>query len=76
MPWRGHNGKWCHGCDRHVDECGPLSARYKCQECGEREMLENRRELMAQAGGPRFDHWRARTLAAFGVGLDTARPAE
>lgn len=37
-------------------------------------MLENRRELIAH-GGPAFDHWRKRTLAAFGfTPLDAGRP--
>lgn len=56
-----------------MDECGPLSARYKCQECGETAMLENRRELVAHEG-PAFDHWLTRTLASFGiVDLDAGR---
>lgn len=37
-------------------------------------MLANRRELVAHTG-PAFDHWRRRTLAAFGItGLDSGRP--
>ena len=66
MPWRGHNGKWCRGCGRDIEECGPLSARYRCVECGETNMLENHRQLIAH-DGPAFEHWRRRTLAAFGV---------
>jgi hypothetical protein len=50
-----------------------LSARYKCAACGEAAMIENHRELLAHAG-PRFAHWRRRTLAAFGVvAVDTDR---
>lgn len=75
MPWRGHNGAFCHGCGKHRDEVGPLSARYKCAACGEAAMIENHRELVAHAG-PRFAHWRRRTLAAFGiVAVDTDRDA-
>lgn len=49
-----------------MDECGPLSARYKCAECGDDRMIHNNRQLMAHTG-PFFDHWRRRSLAAFGV---------
>lgn len=65
MPWRGHAAIVCKGCDRHVDECGPLSARYLCAECGERRMIENRRDLQSLSG-PYFHHFRRRLVASFG----------
>ena len=63
MPWRGHNAKWCHGCGRHVDECGPLSARYLCAECGDGFASSNLRDLTAKSG-PGYRHWRRRTIRA------------
>ena len=68
MPWRGHNAKWCRGCNRHVSECGPLSARYKCVECGEGEMIANARDLKAHAGH-RFLRWRRGVAASVGAVL-------
>lgn len=65
MPWRGHNGQWCRGCDRHVSECGPLSARYRCEDCGNGAMLENRRQLQEHSG-PYFARFRRSMIAAFG----------
>lgn len=66
MPWRGHNGTWCRRCGRDVEECGPLSARYRCAECGEGEMIYNVRELKAHAG-PRFHRWRRGVAAGVGA---------
>jgi hypothetical protein len=43
-----------------------MSARGKCSECGEDAFAENADQLRAH-NGPRFAHWRRRTLAAFGV---------
>ena len=65
VPWRGRNGQHCHGCDRHVSECGPLSARYRCVDCGVSAMLENATQLREHRG-PRFDQWRLRSLAGLG----------
>lgn len=66
VPNRGRNGKWCRRCGRHVSECGPLSARYRCAECGEGRMLANVRALIAH-DGPEFDHWRRQCMLAFGL---------
>lgn len=66
MPWRGHSATICKGCGGHRNVVGPLSARYKCAECSETRMVENFTALRAHRG-PAFDHWRRRTLAAFGV---------
>ena len=66
MPWRGHNGMFCHGCGRHRDDCGPLSARYKCAECGDGAALRNVRELRSHTGES-LEKWRrgmARSVGA------------
>lgn len=65
MPWRGHNAVICKRCERHVDECGPLSARYLCADCGEGALLNNRRHLREHEGHW-FQHWRRRVVAAVG----------
>lgn len=72
---RGVTRTDCRVCGRHVSECGPLSARGKCGECGERRMRENHAQLLAHSG-PFFLHWRTRSLAALGVVVvDTDRDA-
>jgi len=43
-----------------------LSARGRCEGCGRARNNENHEQLLAHSG-PFFDHWRKRTLAAFGV---------
>lgn len=48
-----------------MSECGPLSARYLCLECGESAALENRRGLMAHRG-PALLRWRRGVVAAAG----------
>lgn len=58
----------CIYCGRPVSEVGRLSTRGRCGECADTRMIENYRDLHSHAG-PFFDHWRRRTLAAFGVGL-------
>jgi hypothetical protein len=45
-----------------------LSARGACLDCGERLRTENFMAMKLHTG-PAFDHWRARTLAAFGITL-------
>lgn len=74
MPWRGHNGHFCKRCGRHRSECGKLSARYVCADCGDVNSTVNRQQLRAHAG-PYFDHWRRRSLAALGV-IVADEPAE
>lgn len=72
MP-RGIPRDECRVCERSTDEVGELSARGKCASCGNRRLEENNAQLRAHAG-PFWQHWRRRTLAAFGVGLiDTDR---
>ena len=63
---------FCKLCGRHRDECGGLSKRGKCQDCA-RMMTDANIEGIKAHRGPFFDHWRRRTLAAFGgVPLDEA----
>jgi hypothetical protein len=65
----------CKICDRHVSECGGLSARGKCLECGERARSENLLQINAH-DGPYFENWRRQSVAAFGgVLLDVKRSA-
>lgn len=66
MPWRGRNRQSCIICGRPRAECGSLSARGKCELCGVGMVAVNAMQLHEHSG-PFFDHWRRRTLAAFGV---------
>jgi hypothetical protein len=68
MPWRGHTGGFCHGCGRHVSEVGRLSARYKCNDCGEGAMLRNVHELREHTGES-LEKWRRGMAAAVGAVL-------
>lgn len=45
-----------------------ISARGLCHECGMAALAANMYQLNAHSG-PYFDHWRRRTLAAFGIFL-------
>ena len=75
MP-RGVRRTQCVVCRELVSEVGELSARGKCARCAETRAIENAAQLHAH-GGPYFDHWRRRTLAAFGVvEVETDRRAE
>ncbi len=49
-----------------------MSYRGLCDECGVTRAIANAVELHAHSG-PYFDHWRRRTLAAFGVVEASAR---
>lgn len=61
----------CIHCDKHVSECGELSLRGICGECGAKRAIENYRDLR-QHSGPFFEHWRRRSLAAYGVVMPEA----
>jgi hypothetical protein len=63
---RGVTRTECVICERPTSEVGELSTRGKCEGCADGRMLANHSQLVAHRG-PFFDHWRARTLAAFGV---------
>jgi hypothetical protein len=53
-------------CGRHVDECGRLSARYKCADCGLGRMVDNIGQMI-EHGGPNFERWRRRVAASVGA---------
>ena len=63
---QGRKRTHCKLCDRHVDECGPLSARGKCRFCGDLRIIHNKRDL-EEHSGVWFDHYRRQSLAALGV---------
>jgi len=67
-------GRWhpssCWVCGRSVGEVGHISASGLCPEHGRERYMANHEHLLAHRG-TFFDHWRKRTLAAFGV-LDAA----
>lgn len=55
----------CRNCERHIGDCGPLSAAYLCEDCGIGKMERNALSLNAHAGD-QFNHWRARCILAMG----------
>ena len=57
----------CVHCERHIDECGPLSARGKCLDCGIGRALDAAEQLRAHRG-PLFEKWRVNHGAAVGAG--------
>jgi hypothetical protein len=59
---------WCRICDRHVSECGPLSARGKCQRCSVAR-LANNITAMHEHKGEAFDNWRRQVAASVGAVL-------
>jgi hypothetical protein len=75
VPNQGRRKLFCKACGRHVSECGQLSARAKCYDCGGSRMVENARQL-SEHSGPWFDHWRRRSLAALGIITVDAPPPE
>jgi hypothetical protein len=65
--------KTCKSCGRHTSECGPISHRRLCGECGLARQTFGIIE-QAEHNGPTFQHWRRRIVAsAGGVILDDAR---
>jgi len=46
----------CHNCNRHRDECGPISWRGHCIECADALLAENIRGLATMSGHVR-DRW-------------------
>lgn len=74
MP-RRHPRQNCRICEGHISVVGDLSARGKCDACGELLEQENLRQLREHRG-PFFDHYRYRSIAALGaVPLDHAQRA-
>jgi hypothetical protein len=51
-----------------------LSARGLCLDCGEELRTENFLAMKLHTG-PAFEHWRRRTLAAFGIVLQESDPS-
>lgn len=62
MP-RTHPRQTCVICGGHRSEVGSLSARGKCDACGEALERENLRQLR-EGEGPFFDHYVRRTFMA------------
>lgn len=58
----------CKSCNRHRDECGPISWRGKCGECGPRLALEAADQLHYHRG-PIFVRWRRAVAASVGAVL-------
>jgi hypothetical protein len=53
----------CKRCDRHADECGPLSYTRLCEECGIAVAAENLLGLMNKSGES-YQHWARRSFMA------------
>ena len=75
MP-KGYMRRSCVVCSRPIEECGTLSARGKCNECG--KALEAANIVgIASHSGPFFYHWRRQMAASVGgVLLDDVRRVE
>lgn len=56
----------CQSCRRHRAECGEISWRGKCAECGPRIAVEAATQLHYHSG-PVFDRWRVRIAASVGA---------
>lgn len=56
----------CYDCGVTVEQVGRISAKGRCYDCGQARLNANNDQLIEHAG-PWFEHWRQRTLAAFGV---------
>lgn len=62
---KGHKKQNCKFCNRHIDECGPLSARYLCVDCGHARVRENLANLHYH-NGAYFENWRRKHAGAVG----------
>ncbi len=62
----------CRGCDRHIDECGPLSARKLCEDCGVAG-IEQAVEQMFTGRGAIYERWAANTAAGVARAVEKAR---
>ncbi len=67
MP-KGYPLTACKGCQRPLAECGSLSSRGICADCGEARRNANLVCLVAKEG-PYYDHWIRRTIMAARVRL-------
>lgn len=70
MP-KWHRGT-CKDCGTRDDEGGGISGSGYCLACAEVRRIEANQQLIDHRG-PYFDHWRARTLAAFGVTTESQK---
>lgn len=61
-----YHRKTCKDCGTRDEGGGGISAKGYCLEHAEARRIANNQQLIEHRG-PYFDHWRARTLAAFGV---------
>ena len=77
VPWRpGRNGIVCRFCERHISECGPLSARGKCSDCGVGKQAATIIDMHTHSGYF-FQRWRRGMAASVGgVLLDDVQPDE
>lgn len=64
MP-RTHPRQNCRICGEHREKVGDLSTRGKCRACATAMSDLNAIGLTTHSG-PFFDHWRRRSVAAFG----------
>lgn len=46
----------CRLCGKHVDTCGPLSARGNCSPCGVARLIAQNRQMKAKSG-PIYEEW-------------------
>lgn len=60
--------KTCKVCERHADECGPLSWTRQCGDCGTSALVENI-EGIHRHTGPAFRRWRHGIAASVGAVL-------
>jgi hypothetical protein len=54
----GGRREHCRDCKRHIDECGKLSQRGKCMDCGVGNAVAAAQQIEAREG-PYYDKWRA-----------------
>lgn len=62
----------CKKCGESVELVGRLTDSYQCMACGERDQIDNRRQLIAH-DGPWFQHWRRQLAASLGATIAPPR---
>lgn len=65
----------CRVCCRHIDECGPLSARGKCEACGIAG-VEEAVTAMYSGTGPVYAKWATNTAAGLQRAIERAAANE
>ena len=58
----------CRRCDRHKDECGPISWTGNCADCAKAAVGSNLEGLMTHSG-PALEAWRRGMAASVGAVL-------